>query len=394
MGKALEGVRVLELGHVISGPFCGMLLGDLGAEVIKIERPKVGEFYRSEALKNEDGVSLVFPNYNRNKKSITLNLKDKQATEIIKDLIKESDIFIENYRPGLLKKMGLGFEDLKKINPKLVMLSISGFGQTGPNAHKTAYDMTIAASSGFMSLNGPEDEPMKSGPAISDFLSGIYGALSCIAALRHAEKTGEGQYIDVAMMECGMSILDAFFAQSHFTGVEPGPLGNRRNNYAPVNSFAVKDGHVYIAASLQKHWENLAKLMNREELLDDERFKTSLMRKEHEGEIEGIVVDWTKNYASEELVKLLEENDIPCAPVQSVNQVRQDPHVIERQSIIEIDYPGVGAYPMSRFVPVFSSLEVPRESAPLLGANNEEVYRNILGYSADMFAGMLNNQTI
>ena len=385
MKKALEGIKVLELGHVISGPYCSMLLGDMGAEVIKIERPFVGEFYRAEAIKNEDGISLVYPSYNRNKTSITLNLKSEKTKEIFFALIRNTDIFIENYRPGLLKKMGLGYDELKKVNPKLIMVSISGFGQTGPCAAKTAFDMTISAVSGFMSLNGPEGQPTKSGPAVSDFLSGIYGALGALAALRHCERTGEGQYIDISMMDSMVSILDAFFAQSKFTGVEPKAMGNRRNNYSPVNSFPVKDGHVYIAASLQKHWESLARLMNRQDLLEDPDYATSIQRKGREEELEAIVSAWSNTFATTELIKLLEANDIPCAPVQSINQVRQDPQVLARDTIIELEYPGIGSYPMPRFVPVFSTLETPRMSPPTLGNGNEQVYQKLLGYSAEEY---------
>lgn len=385
MSKALEGVRVLELGHVISAPFCAMLLGDLGAEIIKIERPGVGEFYRDQAIKNEKGISIVYPAYNRNKKCITLDLKNEKAKEVVFSLIRESDVFIENYRPGLLKKMGLGYDELKKVNPKLVMVSISGFGQTGPNSHKPAYDMTISAVSGFMSLSGPQGTPTKCGPAVSDFLSGLYGAIGILGALRHSEKTGRGQYIDISMMDCAMSVLDAFFAQSHFTGSEPKAMGNRRNNYAPVNSFPALDGHVYISASLQKHWENLCKVMNRKDLLDDEAYATSIKRKNNEEELEKIVTEWTLTFTTAELVKKLDEHDIPCAPVQSINQVMNDPHVKDRKSIIEISYPGLGPYPMPSFVPRFSTLEVPLRRAPTLGENNEEIYCGLLGYSKEEY---------
>lgn len=394
MSKALEGVRVLELGHVISAPFCTMLLGDMGAEVIKIERPGQGEFYRQEAIKNADGISLVYPNYNRNKKCITLNLKHEKVKEILFDLISKCDVFIENYRPGMLKKMGLGYDVLKEINPKLVMASISGFGQTGPNAYKTAFDMTISAVSGFMTLNGPEGVPTKSGPAISDFLAGLYSALGILGALRHTERTGEGQYVDVGMMDCAMSILDAFIAQCHFTGEEPKSMGNRRNNYAPINAFPVKDGSVYISASLQKHWESLTQIMDRKDLYEDPRYETSKMRKNHEDELEAIVTEWTSSFLTKDLIKILEANDIPCAPVQSVSQVMKDPHVLARQSIIEIDYPGLGPYPMPRFVPRFSSLEVPEQRAPLLGEHNEEVFRGLLGYSAEVYQELIEQKII
>lgn len=388
MKKALDGIKVLEFTHVISGSFCGMLLGDLGAEIIKVERPNTGEFYRNEALKNDNGVSLVYPNYNRNKKGITLNIKHERAKEVIFKLIRKCDIFVENFRPGLLKEMGLGYEELKKINPKLIMVSISGFGQTGPYADKPAYDMTISAISGFMSMNGPEGEPTKNGPAVSDFLSGIYGALGAVSALRYCEMTGEGQYIDVSMMESAMSILDAFFAQSKFTGVEPKGMGNRRANYAPVNVFNTKDGSVYIATSLQKHWRSLTKLMGKEYLYDDKRFAETSERKNNEEILEEIVEEWTIKLSSNQLIEVLDENGIPCAPVQGINKVMEDPHVKYRDSIIEMDYPGVGMYPTVAFVPKFSSLEVPKERAPLLGEHNKDVYCNILGYTDEEFKEM------
>lgn len=394
MSAALEGIKVVELSHVISGSYCGMLLGDMGADVIKIERPEKGEFYRDEALKNENGVSLVFPAYNRNKRGITLNIKDQKAKEILHKLIADCDIFIENYRPGLLKKMGFGYEDLKKVNPRLVMVSISGFGQTGPYAMKPAYDMTIAAVSGFMSVNGPEGIPMKSGPAISDFLSGIYGAVGAMAALRNCERTGEGQYVDISMMECSMSILDAFFAQDRFSPIKPHGMGNRRANYAPVNSFRVKDGHVYIAASLQKHWEALTKLMDRRDLYENPRYDTSSHRKQYEEELEVIVQDWALQYNREEVIQLLDESGIPCSPVQTLEQVMSDPHVAARNSLVEFDYPEVGKYPVAAFTPKFSTMEVPVRRAPLLGEHNEEIYVGKLGYTKAQYQEMKDNQTI
>ena len=389
MSRALEGVRVLELSHVISGPVCGMLLGDMGAEVIKVERPETGEFYREQAIKNEDGISIVYPAYNRNKKGVTLDYKDERGRKLLLELVEICDVLIENQRPGLLNKMGLGYEELKKINPKLIMVSISGFGQTGPYAVKPAYDMTISAISGFMSLNGPVGEPTKSGPAISDFLSGIYGALAVIGALRNCERTGEGQYIDVAMMDCAISILDAFFAQSHFTNEEPGGMGNRRANYAPVNAFKTRDGSVYISASLQRHWESLTKLMDREDFLKDSRYASSALRKVHEDELEVQVEEWSLKYSSSELIDLLEKADIPCAPINSVNQVRKDPHVVQRNSIMEFDYPGLGSYPIASFVPRFSTLDTPKERPPLLGEHNNDIYGKLLGRSQEELKSLL-----
>jgi len=395
MSKALEGVKVLELGHVVSGPVCGMLLGDLGAEVIKVERPGTGEFYREEALKNADGISCVFPAYNRNKKSVTLNYKDKRGRELLLELVRWCDVLIENLRPGLLVSMGLGYEDLKKVNPKLIMASISGFGQTGPYASKPAYDMTIAAISGLMSLNGPEGQPTKTGPAVSDFLSGIYGAFAVLAALRDLEQNGgDGQYIDVSMMDCAISILDAFFAQSQFTGIEPKSMGNRRANYAPVNAFKTVDGSIYMAASLQKHWVALAKLMGREDLLTDPLYADSNTRKKNELGLEVIVEEWTSRMKSADLIGLLESNGIPCAPIQSVEQVRNDPHTIARGSILEFDYPGLGSYPVAALPPRFSTLEIQAVRAPLLGEHNDEVFGSLLGCGVGELKMLMEKGTI
>jgi CoA:oxalate CoA-transferase len=394
MRTILEGIKVLEFTHVISGSYSGMLLGDMGADVIKIERPGKGEFYREEALKNEAGVSLIYPSYNRNKRSVTLNLKDPRAKEIVYDLIKDIDVVIENYRPGLLSEIGFGYEDLCKIKPDLIMVSISGFGKNGPYAAKPAYDMTISAISGFMSVNGAEGTPTKSGPAVCDFLSGIYGAMTVLAALRHRDQSLEGQFIDISMMECSMSILDAFFAQSQLTGVEPKGMGNRRANYTPVNSFRTLNGHIYIACSLEKHWLSLVQVMGQPELAKVRRFLTTKDRKAHEDIIEEIVEHWTQKHTSAELQQLLEDNGIPCAPINSINQVKEDPQVQARQSIIEFDYPGIGSYPVVAFVPKFSTIEVPVRRAPLLGEHNKEIFCDVLGYSEEVYQELIDKKTI
>lgn len=383
MNTALNGIRVLELSHVISGSVAGMLLGDLGAEVIKVERPKVGEFYREEAQKNAEGISIIYPSYNRNKKDITLNLKSDEAKEIVKRLVQNCDIVVENYRPGVLNRMGLGYEELKKVKPDIIMVSISGFGQTGPYSARPAYDMTISAISGFMSMNGPIGQPTKNGPAVSDFLSGVYACLAAIAALHHRDATGEGQYADISMMECGMSILDAFFAQYRFTGIEPHCGGNRRENYAPVNAYKTRDGMAYISATLNKHWQSLTNAMGRNDLFEAPENATGVLRKAHEEELENIVAEWAKNYSTDDIISLLDAAGVPCAPVQGIAKVMSDPQVKARHAITEFEYPGLGMYPTPSFVPKFSTIEVPTKRAPLLGENNEEILCGILGYSAD-----------
>lgn len=394
MNKPLEGIRVLEFTHVISGPFCGMMLGDLGAEVIKIENPTNGEYTRTAGARTPDGVSLWYPAFNRNKKSITLNLKDERANDILTKLVKDCDVLLENFRPGLLAEMGFGYEDLKKINPHIIVASISGFGKNGPYENKTAFDMTIAAMSGFMAVNGLPDIPMKTGPAISDFLSGLYGALAIVSALRFRDKTGKGQFIDVSMMDSAMSILESSFAELTILKREPQRIGNRRPNNAPSTVFKASDDFVYIAALFQKHWEKLCMLMGREDLLAVPEYKTMQDRYKCADEIEAIVTEWVKDKTADEVLQLLEEQLIPCARVNRLQSVLDDPNVKARNSIIEFDYPGLGKYPTAAFTPRFSEITVDITRPPLLGENNTDVYCNLLGYTEEEYQELVKGEVI
>ncbi|WP_392561098.1 CaiB/BaiF CoA-transferase family protein [Orbus sturtevantii] len=385
MKGPMEGVRILDFTHVISGPFSTMLLADMGAEVIKIEKPGEGEFYRAEGTKNEAGVSIVYPNYNRNKKGITLNIKSSKAVELLKKMVAKADVFVENQRPGLLASIGLGYEDLKAINPKIIYASISGFGQDGPYARKPAFDMTIAAISGLMSVNGIEGTvPTKTGAAFSDFISGIYAALGIVAALRKRDKTGEGSYVDVGMFDSILSVLDDFIPKYKVTGKEPTRFGNRRAGFAPVNVFPVKNGeYVYIAGSFQKQWEALASLIGREELITDPRFKDNTGRKQHEALLESIVEEWSLTKTSQDAVIELEKAGIPCAPVKGIGDLFKDEHIQARNSIIECDYPGIGKYAMAANPIRISNYQQPVERAPMLGEHNESILNELLGYTAD-----------
>lgn len=395
MKGPMEGVRILDFTHVISGPFSTMLLADMGAEVIKIEKPGDGEFYRAEGAKNGAGVSIVYPNYNRNKKGITLNIKSPKAIEVLKQMATKADVFVENQRPGLLASIGLGYEDLKAINPKIVYASISGFGQSGPYAHKPAFDMTIAAISGLMSVNGMEGSvPTKTGAAFSDFISGIYAALGIVAALRKRDQTGEGAYIDVGMLDSIVSVLDDFIPKYMVTGKEPTRFGNRRAGFAPVNVFPVKDGYVYIAGSFQKQWEALAKLIGQENLIIDPRFLKNSDRKQHEEILESIVEEWSSKLTSQEVVSQLENAGIPCAPVKSIGELVNDEHIQARGGIIECDYPGIGKYSMAANPIRISDYQQPVERAPLLGEHNEDILTSLLGYSNEKIQALKDDGAI
>lgn len=369
-----------------------MLLGDLGAEIIKIENPDKGEYGRTAGAKTPTGISLWYPTYNRNKKAITLNLKNTKAIDILRKLTTESDVVLENFRPGLLDELGLGYQDLKKINPQIIMASISGFGKNGPFEKKTAFDMTIAALSGFMSVNGLPDLPMKTGPAISDFLAGLYGALSIVSAIRFRDKTGKGQFIDIAMMDCAMSILEGVFAEFMILGREPQRIGNRRANNAPSNVFKASDGYVYIAAMFEKQWEKLCKLMAREDLLEVPEYKTMQGRYKHADAIEAVVADWAKNKTAVDLVELLDGQLIPCAPIKKLKDVVEDENVKARNSIVEFDYPGIGKFPVIAFPPRFSEISPEINRPPLLGESNKEIFCGLLGYTDQQYEEMKEEQ--
>ena len=394
MNKPLEGIRVIEFTHVISGPFCGMLLGDLGAEMIKVENPSTGEYTRTAGARTPDGISLWYLAFNRNKKSITLNLKDAKARELLTQLIKDSDVLLENFRPGLLEEMGFGYEDLKKINPRIIVASISGFGKNGPYEKKTAFDMTTAAMSGFMAVNGLPELPMKTGPAVSDFLAGLYGALAIVSAIRYRDITGKGQFIDVAMMDSAMSILESAFAELTILKREPQRIGNRRPNNAPSTVFKASDDFIYIAALFQVHWEKLCKLIGREDLLAVPAYKTMQDRYKCVDEIEAIVAEWVKDKPAAEVLAALEEQLIPCARVNRLQGVLDDPNVKARNSIVEFDYPGVGKYPVAAFTPRFSEIQVDVTRPPLLGEHSKEVYCGLLGCTEEEFAVLQESKVI
>ena len=387
MGTSLENIRVVEFTQVISGSIAGMLMGDLGAEVIKIEKPVEGDFYREQALK-VNGISTMFPAYNRNKKSLAIDIRQPAAQEAIRDLIKTADIVIENFRPGIMAKNGLGYEDLKKVKPDIIMVSISGFGQSGPSSSKPAFDMTISAMSGLMSVNGTPGNPTKMGPAVVDFLSGIYGAIGAMSALRYRDINGVGQHVDVAMVDAAISILDAFMAQYRFTGIEPKANGNRRAGYAPVNAYPTADGAVFISASMNKHWQALARVMGREDLLAEEKYAVPEGRKQDEEYLENAVAQWAKQHTTAEIVTQLDAVSCPCAPVNSISGVMQDEQICYRKSILEFDYPGLGSYPVAAHVPKYSEMEVNTQRAPLLGEHNEEILGGILGLTPEQIAAL------
>ena len=339
---ALEGVVVLDLSRVLAGPYCTMILSDMGAKVIKIEIPEVGDDSRGYPP-FKDGKSGYFMNMNRNKKGITLDLK--KGKDIFFELVKKADILIENYRPGTMEKLGIGYEELKKVNPKLVYGCISGFGHYGPYSKRPGYDIVGQAMSGIMSVTGwPDGEATRAGAPVSDTVAGLSLTAGILAALRHAEKTGKGQKVDIALVDSLVSIMQIINQIYLIGGRIPERTGNQYESTAPYDTFPTKDGeHVVIGVANDKFWKSLCELMGKQGLIDHPQMTKNANRVKNRDMITPIVTEWTLTKDSEELVNELLKVGIPTAPIYNVKQVTEDPHIAgAREMFIEVEDPEVG----------------------------------------------------
>ncbi len=378
---ALDGVKVLDLSRVLAGPYCTMILSDMGAEVIKVEVPGTGDDTRGFPP-FKDGKSGYFMNMNRNKKGITLNLK--KGKDIFLELVKSADILIENYRPGTMEKLGIGYEELKKVNPKLVYGCISGFGHYGPYSKRPGYDIVGQAMSGIMSVTGwPDGEATRAGAPVSDTVAGISLVSGVLAALWYAEKTGIGQKVDIALVDSLVSVMQIINQIYLIGGRIPGRMGNAYESTAPYDTFPTKDGqYVVIGVANDKFWRVLCEMMGKPELIDHPDMAKNGDRVKNRDKIKPIVVEWTKTQNADELVNRLLEAGMPTAPIYDVKQVSEDPHIAgAREMFVEIEDPDVGKIKvtnshikMSETHPGF------RSPAPGLGQHNEEVYGGLLGY--------------
>lgn len=381
IGSALEGIIVLDLGRVLAAPYCGMILADLGAEVIKIEIPGSGDDSREyPPLVNKE--SGYFMSLNRNKKSLTLDLKRKKGKEIFKTLAGRADVILENFRPGTMDKLGLGYKVIKEINPRLVYAAISGFGQSGPYSGKPAYDLIIQAMGGIMSLTAhPGGMPTRVGSSVSDITAGMFGAIGILAALRAREVTGRGQMVDISMLDCQVALLENAIARYGATGKAPQPTGNRHPAITPFQAFPTKDYYVICAAGNDKLWEEFCRAVGREDLVRDPRFATNRLRTENIKQLEAILFDIFSQKTTAEWIGVMEAAGIPCGPIYSIGQVVNDPQVKAREMVVEIDHPVAGKQ-LIHGVPVKLS-DTPggiRQPAPTLGQHTVEVLQRF-GFS-------------
>lgn len=379
MKKPLAGVKVIDFTRVYSGPYCTMMLADLGAEVIKVERKGLGDDTHFFAPR-KDGESGYFAYLNRNKKSLSLDLKAPESVEIVKELAKWADIVVENFSPGVVDRLGIGYENLKKVNPKIIYGSISGFGQTGPYRKKPAYDVVCQAMGGFMALTGEKDgKPYKLGPSIVDASAGIHMAFALMVALHYRTRTGLGQFIDIGMMDTAFSTLENFVVTKTLTGTAPTRNGNANLGSAPFNSFKTKDGYVAIAVANNNLFDKLTRAIDRRDLFENEKFKENHFRKANEEELNSEVEKWTLQYTTSEVVKILDEASVPVGPILGVDELLEDPHLKSRDMLVDITHPMLGTVTYPGNPLKFSeSSELCFESSPLLGEHNDYVLKNIL----------------
>ena len=372
--KPLEGIRVLDLTQFLSGPFCTMMLADMGAEVIKLERPPIGDITRYSPL-TRDRTSTYFIGCNRGKKSVLMDLKNPAHKELFMKMVADADVLVENYKPGTMEKFGCGYETLKQINPRLVYTAISGFGQTGPMAKKGGLDLVVQAMSGLMSITGEKGgEPQKCGISISDIVSGIYGAAGTLGALCGRERSGEGQYVDISMLDATVSILDSAIARYFVNGIIPEPIGNRHPAGAPFQPYPTKDGSVLICCPADDQWQNLCDALGHPEWKEDARYATTVSRKENEKSLEELMSPVTAQFTSAELSATLDKHNIVNGQISNIKQVIENPQIQAREMIINVEYPGARPFQTTGSPLKFSSYKNPTSyQATPLGANTFEV---------------------
>ena len=384
MAGPLKGIRVLDLTRILAGPYATMILRDLGAEVIKIEQPGVGDEARDFGPFKND-FSLYFMSVNRGKKSVTLNLKAPRGKELFLELVKGSDILVENFRPGTMEKLGLGYESLKAHHPSLLYAACSGFGQTGPYAMRGAYDMIIQGMGGIISITGePDRPPVRVGTSIGDITSALFTAIGILSALRHRDQTGEGQLIDVGMLDCQVAILENAMVRYFSTGDIPRPLGRRHPAITPFEVFESADGYVVIAIGNNELWRKFCEHVNHPELIDNERFHTNALRTENHESLFPILAEIMCRRTTDAWVEALEEVGVPCGPVNTVDKVANDPQVLARDMIAEVEHEVTGTVQIPG-IPIKLS-ETPGQidaPAPNLGEHTSEVLTGLLGLEAE-----------
>jgi len=389
MPGPLEGIRVLDLTWVLAGPFASMILCDLGAEVIKVERPPIGDVARTTGpmIKGESG---YFFSINRGKKSICLDLKAKRGKDILLRLAEVSDVLMENFTPGTMDKLGLDYDTLQKRNPRLIYASTSGFGQTGPERLRPALDVVVQGMGGIMSITGePDGPPVRPGVSLGDIAAGLYTAIGVLAALRERDKSGRGQMLDIAMLDCQIAILENAFMRYFATGEVPKPIGTRHPIATPFQAFPTKDGWMVLALSwgVENQWELFCATIGRTDLIDDPRFDTGPLRTEHHAELEPMLNEALRQKSTGEWLREFDAIGLPCGMLNNIAQAAEHPQVVARRMLVEVEHPRIGRMKLPD-TPVKLS-RTPggiKGPPPALGQHTHEVLSALLGLSEEELA--------
>ncbi len=395
--KPLSGIRIIDLTRVLAGPFCTMVLKHLGAEIIKIEVPGNGDDARQFGPFIDDNPekSAYFYSINCGKKSVSLNLKTAHAKTVLADLIKTADVLIENYRPGTLERLGFSDQEVKKINPAIIHASASGFGHSGPESQKPAYDSIIQALSGIISITGTEEgETVRVGTSISDIITGMYTAIGIVSALFRREKTGQTARVDVAMLDSAVSVLENAIARYQVSGEIPGPIGSRHPSITPFESFKTRDSEIMIAAGNDKLFTSVCMVIEKPELASDNRFKTNLARTENHLELKRIIENILTGKPSNYWLEILSRKKVPCARINNMKDLFEYDQLKERNMLLSVE--GESGFKVAgnpiKFINETDYQGV--EKAPLLGEHTETVLKDLLGYSDEIIASLHQNKAI
>ena len=386
----LSDIRVLDIATFVAAPFCGTIMAEFGAEVIKIEQPGAGDSLRRFGTMTETGDTLVWLSEARNKQSVTLDLRKPEGRDIFLKLVAKSDVVLENFRPGTLEKWGLGYDELAKVNPRIVLLRVSAYGQTGPMRDKPGFARIAHAFSGLAYLSGEPGRPpvVPGSTSLADYMSGLFGAVGVMVALRHAEKTGEGQYIDIGLYESVFRVLDEIapaYARSGFVRERMGP---DTVNIVPHSHYETKDGRwVALACSNDRMWERLTKAMGRPELADDPRYSLPKARDDHRPEVNALVAEWVKSNDAEDLIALCDTAEAPISVLMNIADIFADPQYAARGNLQKIDHPQLGELTLPAPLPRLSKTPPSLNSAgPALGNANDEVFGGLLALTTDYLA--------